>query len=804
MNRYICIHGHFYQPPRENPWLEEVELQDSAYPYHDWNERITAECYAPNTASRIVDSENRIINLINNYSKISFNIGPTLCAWMERHKPEVMSAIVEADKMSKNQFSGHGSALAQVYNHMIMPLANRQDKYTQAYWGIMDFEKRFGRFPEGMWLPETAVDLETLEVLAELNIKFTILAPRQARRVKDLRSGSDWVDVGERIDPTMAYLCPLPSGKSIALFFYDGPISQEMAFGDLLKNGEGFAQRLFGSFSDGRSWPQLVHVATDGESYGHHRLHGDMALAYCLHNIESTQRAQLTNYAEYLEKHPPTHAVEIVEDSSWSCIHGLERWRDNCGCNTGRPGWTQAWRKPLREAMDGLRDALLPLYESEMSKYVSEPWRMRTEYYEIIHDRARENVKRVLSRRTTHELSHDETVRALRLLEMQRDCMLMYTSCGWFFDEISGIETTQVLQYAARAIQEAEVLFERLFESSFTDKLASAPSNVLKDGEEVYRKYVKPASVDLVRVGAHYGITSLFAEPQQVTQLYCYTVESEAYKRLASGRLRAALGKVRIESALTWESSTISFAVLHLGDHNVSGGVRVFMGDEAFAAMQDELSKAFEKGDLTEFVRLMLKYFGSNNYTLWHLFRDEQRRILQDVLRDTLDSVNRTLQTIYENNSAVMTFLQGLQHPIPPLLIIPSGLVISEQLVRVFDEPRVDDEKLRALAEQARKFSLNLHGEELAFRASQWVTARIAMLNVHPLDLHLLEGTEQSLAALADLHLALDLWEAQNTYFALATTFYPSQQQKARSGDSAAQRWIDLFSQLGAYLHVRV
>jgi alpha-amylase/alpha-mannosidase (GH57 family) len=804
MNRYICIHGHFYQPPRENPWLEEVELQDSAFPYHDWNERVTAECYAPNTASRIVDSENRILNLVNNYSKISFDIGPTLCAWMERRRPEVLNAIIEADKMSKSQFSGHGSAIAQVYNHMIMPLANRQDKYTQAYWGIMDFEKRFGRFPEGMWLPETAVDLETLEVLAELKIKFTILAPRQARRIRNLQSDSEWVDVGERIDPTMAYRCSLPSGKSIAVFFYNGLISQEMAFGDLLENGERFAQRLVGSFTDSRSWPQLVHVATDGESYGHHRRHGDMALAYCLHHIESTQQARLTNYAEYLEQHPPTHAVEIVENSSWSCVHGVERWRDDCGCNFGHAGWIQAWRKPLREAMDSLRDALLSLYEAEAPKYVSDPWRLRNEYYEIIHDRSRENVKRVLKRHTIRELSQEETVRALKLLEMQRDCMLMYTSCGWFFDEISGIETTQVLQYAAKAIREAEALSGQSFESAFTDKLALAPSNVLRDGAAVYDRYVRPASVDLVRVGAHYGITSLFTEPQQVTRLYCYTVESDAYKSLASGRFRAALGKVRIESMLTWEDCTITFAVLHLGDHNVNGGVRVFIGDEAFASMQDELTKAFERGDLTEFVRLMLKYFGSNNYTLWHLFRDEQRQILQDVLRETLDSVNRSLRTIYEDNSAVMAFLQGLQHPIPALLIIPSGLVISEQLVRLFDDPKVDIEKLRALAQQARKFSLKLHVEELEFIVGRWITARIEMLNAHPLDLQLLEELEQSLEALADLHLALDLWKAQNIYFAVAETLYPNQEQKANAGDGSAQRWITLFSQLGAHLHVRV
>ena len=394
MSRYVCIHGHFYQPPRENPWLEEVELQDSAFPYHDWNERITAECYAPNAASRIVDGENRILYLINNYSKISFNIGPTLCAWMERHDPEVLEAIVAADRMSKERFSGHGSAIAQVYNHMIMPLANRQDKYTQAYWGILDFERRFGRYPEGIWLPETAVDIETLEVLAELRIKFTILAPRQAKRVRALAKAGRWREVGEGIDPTTPYLIRLPSGNSIALFFYDGPISQAMAFGGILNSGEGFAHRLLGAFSDSRSWPQLVHVATDGESYGHHHRHGEMALSYCLHTIENNGAARLTNYAEFLALHPAMHEVEIHENSSWSCVHGIERWRENCGCNSGREGWTQAWRRPLREGLDLLRNELLPLYDAEARAFLADPWKARNDYYEVMADRSPTSVER--------------------------------------------------------------------------------------------------------------------------------------------------------------------------------------------------------------------------------------------------------------------------------------------------------------------------------------------------------------------------------------------------------------------------
>ncbi|MCK5503636.1 MAG: glycoside hydrolase, partial [Thermodesulfovibrionia bacterium] len=353
MDKYICIHGHFYQPPRENPWLEEIEFQDGAYPYHDWNEKITAECYAPNAASRILDSEDKIVDIINIYSKISFDFGPTLLSWLERHKPDVHEAIIEADKLSMDRFSGHGSAIAHTYNHMILPLANRRDKYTQIIWGIKDFQKRFRRFPEGMWLPEAAVDKETLEVMVSLGIKFTVLSPRQAKRIRGIKDAKKWHDVSEeRIDPTMAYLCVLPSGRTISLFFYDGPISQDVSFGGLLKNGESFAKRLLSAFSEQRTHPQMVHLATDGETFGHHHRYGDMALSYALHYIESNNLARITNYSEYLEKHPPTHIVEIFENSSWSCIHGVERWKDNCGCNSGmHAGWNQAWRKPLRNAM---------------------------------------------------------------------------------------------------------------------------------------------------------------------------------------------------------------------------------------------------------------------------------------------------------------------------------------------------------------------------------------------------------------------------------------------------------------------
>lgn len=316
--RYICLHGHFYQPPRENPWLEAIEIQDSAYPYHDWNERITAECYAPNAASRILDGEGRIVRIVNNYSKISFNFGPTVLSWLADNAAPVYQGLLDADKKSQELFSGHGSALAQVYNHMIMPLANRRDKRTQIVWGLRDFETRFGRKPEGMWLSETAVDLDTLDLLSENGIQFTVLSPYQAHRTRRSES-QPWQDARDgKVDPSMAYRLRLPSGRTISLFFYDGPISRAVAFEGLLKKGEILAGRLGQAFSDARDWPQLIHIATDGETYGHHHAHGDMALAFALEHIESLPGVDLTNYGEYLERYPPTAEADIVENSSWS------------------------------------------------------------------------------------------------------------------------------------------------------------------------------------------------------------------------------------------------------------------------------------------------------------------------------------------------------------------------------------------------------------------------------------------------------------------------------------------------------
>ena len=647
----MCLHGHFYQPPRENPWLEIVEAQESAYPYHDWNERINAECYEPNAVTRILDESGRITRIVNNYEKISFNFGPTLLSWMQQYSPSVYDAIIEADRLSVERFSGHGNAIAQAYNHMIMPLANREDKITQVVWGINDFRKRFGRIPEGMWLPETAANMETLEILHDHGIKFTILSPAQAKRVSP-GGQTNWTDVsGGSIDTTQPYIVKLPSGGEINIFFYNGGISHNIAFGNLLKSGEALAGSLLAASNGDKGLPYVVNVATDGETYGHHHKFGEMALAYCLHYIESNNLAKLTNYGEYLEKNPPTHEVEIFENSSWSCAHGVERWRDNCGCNSGaNPGWTQAWRKPLRNAMDWLRDNLLPVFENEASRYLKNPLDARNAYIEVILDRSHENMEDFLIKHARKELSDDEKIRVLKLLEMQRNAMLMYTSCGWFFDDISGVESIQIMQYASKAIQYAEELQDLSLEPEYLKYLEKAPGNKSGNGAEIYEQFVKPAQCDLLRVGAHYCISSIFEEyPEDIT-ICCYSAKSEVYKKIEAGKLKLATGKANIASDITWDKKTVSFVVLHFGDQNITAGVKDFTEDGDFSVMQDELKDAFEKGDIPEVVRLMDKCFDGNIYSLWHLFKDEQKKVLDQILQLTYEGVEAAYRQIYENN----------------------------------------------------------------------------------------------------------------------------------------------------------
>jgi len=811
MDRYVCVHAHFYQPPRENPWLESIELQDSAYPYHDWNERIAAECYAANAASRILDDQDCIVQIVNNYSRISFNFGPTLLAWMTEKAPEIYQAVLEADRESARRFSGHGSALAQAYNHIILPLANRRDKVTQVRWGLRDFERRFGRKPEGLWLPETAVDLETLEVLAEQGIAFAILASHQASRVGSL-DGSSWEDAaGGRIDPSRAYLQRLASGRSISLFFYDGPISRAVAFEQLLSKGENFAARLLGGFSGGREWPQLVHIATDGETYGHHHRFGDMALGWALHHIESGGAARLTNYGEYLERHPPIRAVEIQENTSWSCVHGVERWKSDCGCNSGaRPGWNQAWRRPLREALDGLRDSLAEPFAEQGGKLLKDPWAARDDYLDVIVDRSPGSVERFLAQHAPRPLAREEKTRALKLLEMQRHALLMYTSCGWFFDDLTNIETLQIIQYAGRALQLAgEVFGDNGAAQGFLQRLESAKSNAAgqPDGRAVYLQQVGPAMVDLEKIAAHYAVSSLIEDYSEKSTVYCYTVRRRQVQTQEARIARLVLGRAEFASLVTLEATELAYGALHLGDHNITAGLARLPEDGQYQAMVRELAAPFVLGNFTEVIRLFDRYFGPATYSLKSLFRDEQRKLLGTILQSTLEEAESSYRHIYENYGPLMLFLEDLKIPLPRALAVAAEFVVGSRLRRMLEPEEPAEPPLEQVGEllsEAVLRRISLDRDSLGYGMRRSVERTAERLAARPEDLARLQRLSASVRLARFMPFEVELWKVQNIYYSLLHTVYPGLAQEAIEGDTDSQRWVEVFLALGAELSVRV
>jgi alpha-amylase/alpha-mannosidase (GH57 family) len=805
MNKFICIHGHFYQPPRENPWLEAVELQESAAPYHDWNERITAECYAPNAHARLLDGQGRIERIRSNYSRISFNFGPTLLSWFKEKTPDIHQAIVDADRESRERFSGHGSALAQCYNHTILPLANPRDKRTQVLWGIRDFESRFGRQPEGMWLPECAADNESLDALAEGGIQFTILSPFQASRVRPLDANGEWQDVnGGNVDPSMPYQVKLPSGRAIAVFFYDGPVAKAIAFEGLLHNGETLANRVMKAFDEGRDHAQLAHVATDGESYGHHFRYGDMALAYAVNLIEKNEKVKLTIYAEFLKKFPPTHEVEIHRPSAWSCPHGVDRWKRDCGCNSGgHAGWNQQWREPLRNALDWLRDKLAPIYETKAKEFLKDPWHARDSYIGVILNRSSENISKFFSEHAARELSEPDQVAALRLLEMQRHAMLMFTSCGWFFDEISGIESTQVIQYAARALQLANDLDAGNLEPGFLKLLEQARSNIPENqnGRVIYKKFIEPAVMTREKVAAHYAISSLFESYPEEARIYSYNVRQEDRQLWTAGNARLAVGRIKVTFDITHNSDTIAYGALHMGEHHLNCGVRSYRTSEDYSAMVQETKAAFERADFAELIRILDKHFGETHYSLKNLFRDEQIKRLNQILTATREEIFNAYRLLTDRFAPLTNFLKDIHAP-PLVPLAPAAeFVLNAQLRKQFENGQIDPERVKNLIAEAQTDNVALETDALAYVVKTHFDRLSEMFFKSPEDLDLLQRFANSAALLPALPFSVNLWKAQNIYDQLRANVLPEMKKR---GNEESKVWTEKFLTLGEQLGFRV
>lgn len=810
---FLTIHGHFYQPPRENPWLEAIELQDSALPFHDWNERINKECYNPNSISKIVDNRNRILDVVNNYEHMSFNFGPTLLSWMEHFAPLTYERIIKADIESVSEHSGHGNAMAQVYNHIIMPLANENDKQTQIKWGIRDFEYRFGRKPEGMWLAETAVDDETLKFLEENGIKFTVLSPYQALKFRQ-EGDKDWQDVSwGNIDPARSYRYYIKSapGKFIDLFFYDGAISRSVAFDELLKDGNKFIKRLKEGISDCRDYPQLINIATDGESYGHHTKFGDMALSYVLKIRAKDESFKITNYAEYLDKYRSNCEVDIKQASSWSCFHGVGRWKEDCGCSTGgHPGWNQKWRKPLRDALDYLRDELIVVFENEGQKYFDNVWNVRNKYINVILDRNEMNVKKFQQENFKPDLTDDDKVHAMELLEIQRQAMLMYTSCGWFFSEISGIETVQIMKYAARAMQLASRFTSKNLEEKFLEILSQAKSNIPEfgTGKDIFERFVKPSIITVKQIATLWALSSLYQDFEDEENVYCYTITRKAYKKVQKNSSTFIVGHIEIQSKITLQKSNVMFALMQYAGGDFHCTIKEYSDDAEFNRIKNDLIKIYTMNTLTEIIRALDEYFGKEYFTLKDIFIEERRKILQILLKGKLKKFSQTYQEMYDEGKGSIYHLQGLGLSIPDEFKISAEYALSHKFndIVVHSGGFVEDDLIQQATDinfEAKKIDIKLDKSPSNLVFSKKILQNINRL-VHSFEIQQADVVLEIFDNVRKLELNVDIAEAQNIYF---TKIYHRigdiiASEAFKNKKSSNKRFVEMLLDIGENLNI--
>ena len=800
---YITIHGHFYQPPRENPYINEIERQESAAPFHDWNARIHHECYRPNAFSRIERRDGKIVKIVNNYEYMSFNMGPTLLSWMEFHDRDTYQAILDADKRSADRLNGHGNAIAQVYNHIMMPLANWRDKLTQIRWGKADFQSRFGRKPDGMWLAETGVDYETLEALFLEGIKFIILAPSQAQRCRPMPTNEHpnpaWQEVGSaQIDPNRPYRCylrrhrntssnvselgqfhlPADNDAYIDVFFYDGPISRDMGFGDLLGNSHNFAKRINQAVRDDHRQSQLVSVATDGETFGHHKHFTEKTLSYAFVEEFPKHGWTVTNYAHYLSLFPPTYEAELKPATAWSCAHGVDRWQGGCECGGEGSDYQLLWRRPLRDSLNWLRDHLATVFVDIGRKYFNDPWEARDRYIDVLQYSLSEGItehspvlEQFFEQQCGSKVStSSQRVDALRLLEMQRHSLLMFTSCGWFFEELSRPETVQILRYAARAIELAADVAGVLLEDEFIQRLAKAPSNLaeFKNGEGVYRQQVVTNRITLAQVAAQYALSSTLGNYARSQQIYCYTIQQQDYQLQRIGSMSLAIGQIQLVSGITQESVTYIFAVLHLGGDDFHCCIQPFTGRREYEEIKATLFKTLKQANTATVILAMSSNFSGEQFNLHHLFAEERHRILQQLADETLTRLDQLYEQVYRDNYGILISFRRDGLAVPPELQVAADIVLNnrltEQLKRLGTGEQLPNVGLDAVAIEAINLGCKFIHTEDAELLENYILSQIQQLSQRQdIDekslLSYLNQIEESLAIASrlNLHLNLDL-----------------------------------------------
>ncbi|GMT41886.1 MAG: glycoside hydrolase [bacterium] len=803
----MCIHAHFYQPPRENPWIDEVETEESAAPFHDWNERITRECYGSNTASRIL-KDGKILEIVSNYEKISFNFGPTLLTWLERHKPKEYEKIISADRISAEKRGGHGNAVAQVYNHSIMPLNGKRDKETQIIWGIKDFLYRFGRQPEGIWFAETAIDRESLLLAAKHGIKFTILAPHQAKRIRPIKPDAEWETVENEINTRVPYIYRPDGENEIAIFFYDGALSHSIAFGGGLNDGHELGRSITSAFKTDENKEEetnnpIINLATDGESYGHHHRFGEMALSAILEAIEAEGKAALTNYGEYLEKNRPTVEVDIHENSSWSCAHGVERWKSDCGCSVGaHGGWNQKWREPLRGALNALKEKLDAVFEEGVSQFIKSPWDARNGYIDVLTDRGKTGIYAFIEKYGARPLEAHQVTETMKYFEMQVAAMKMFTSCGWFFNDVSGLETIQILKYAARAIDLAQQVSLIRLEDRFIEDLSKSLSNVkeIGTGADLYESRVRPLRVDPRKIAAHkLIINALRREEETTSRIYSY--ELELLDRHLEEYLDTMLmvGRLRLQSSSTLETQELVFCLLHFGGHDVNCALHPFLSTDIYERIRDELLDCFRKHSMPDMIHAVEEHFGHKYYTIKALFRDERKKVVEQLLTDRISRFGEAYQSLFEENSKLMDFFADVNVPMPEEFMIAAKYVFEKRLNTLFLNVNGDGDgyakNMGHIMDEAAKWKIKLSYKKVEKNIDSFLKNLLTKVSAE-LDDNSAMVVVETLRRIKHRGMNTNLWEMQNMLYPLFRSVYNPTNEFYRL-EVSKPGFVELFKALG-------
>ncbi|PMP90186.1 MAG: hypothetical protein C0171_05685 [Caldisphaera sp.] len=771
--KYISIFGHFYQPPRYNPWTLNIDLDISAKPFHDWNDKVTFESYQANAYARLKDNEDFIENIINNYEKISFSFGPLLLSWIKENKRFLYNAIIEADKKSAEKFSGHGNAIAQPYAHIIMPLANKKDREVDIYWGIKYFEKNFERYPEGFWLPEAAVDNLTLEILSDYGIKFVLLSPHQAKSIK---LNDEWINVNENnLNTRIPYKAILPSGKSIGIIFYNRFLSGQVAFGELLKSGEFLARKLLESFEN-KNYPQLVSIATDGETYGHHKPKGETELAKALTTLE-TSGAIVTNLSYFYSNNPPTTEVQINENTSWSCPHGIERWRSNCGCASDiRPGWNQEWRTPLRKAIDYLRDnvestlnKLGPIYSNDINSAI-------LNYERVIFDNNPENVSDFINEFSIKDFKESNIINLLKLMELERNSILMQSSDGWFFEDIYRPEPIENLRFAKRVLQLLQELENKDLEEDFLNILKDAKSNDnrIGNGKDIYNREVLSSVMNAEKIGSSYAMRLLFENIAKENDYYSYRIILGPYKLFELGRARVLIGISTIISKITWRSTPVLFISLYYGWYNIYAGTKILVDQSMYMELEKKVDELIGKGMLPDIIDLIHKEFYPNYYNLNNLMKDDQKFIVNNILESAIIELSRHYDNLYNSYLPIMEYVRALELDYPKVFELLLQYQLEKILIEILENQVVDFNRLDYIIQWAKNLEVKI--DYLVTKLlTEKIENNIKYLIKDPLNISYIYSLEKLLDSYYQLGNPIDnLWEAQNLFIYLRNSILRS------------------------------